>query len=294
MTILQDTSQELAALVKSAAAGVVRVEARRWTPASGIVWSADGVVVTANHVIDEDASIEIGLIDGKVTGATLVGRDPSTDIAVLRLTDSQAAASLQVLPRAGSEDPAVGQLTLAVGFPGEALQVSLGAVSAVEGAWRTPAGGRVDRYIRPEINMYPGFSGGPLLSSGGQVLGMNTSGLLRNEGITLPVETLQRVVEAILAHGHVRRVRLGVGSQVVRLPVSLDGQDTGLLISSIEADSAAEKGGLLVGDILVKMGEQPIRHLDDLLFFLNADRAGETVQANLVRGGEVQTRPIAF
>jgi S1-C subfamily serine protease len=139
--------------------------------------------------------------------------------------------------------------------------------------------------------MYPGFSGGPLLNAAGEVVGMNTSGLLREASLTVPVPTLRRVVEMLLAHGRVRRGFLGVSTQPVRLPAALAeslGQETGLLLTAVEPAGPAEQGGLLLGDTLVGLDGQPVRQHDDLLALIASDRIGATVPGRIIRGGQVQ------
>jgi S1-C subfamily serine protease len=274
-------------MVEFVGPGVVAVEARRRLPASGIVWSPDGVVVTAHHVVESDENISVGLADGRSVAARLVGRDPTTDLAVLRAE----ASGLKPVAWAGADGVRVGHLVLALGRPGETVMATLGVVSALGASWRTPAGGRLDRYLQTDVVMYPGFSGGPLVDAEGKVLGLNTSALLRGISLTVPASTLRKVTETLLAHGRVRRGYLGVGSQPVRLPAALAqemGQETGLLLVSVEPDSPAEKSGLFLGDIIIALAGQPIRHVDDLLAGLSGDRVGESVPVRIVRGGKVQ------
>lgn len=285
--VLLSMSNALAETVASAGSTVVRVEARRRLPASGIVWSDDGVIITAHHVVQYGDSIGVGLPDGETAPATLVGRDPTTDLAVLRVHVSGFAPPTW----AGPEDLRVGHLVLALGRPGKTVQATLGIVSALsEESWRTPAGGELARYLQTDVVMYPGFSGGPLVDVAGQVLGLNTSALLRGVSLTVPTPTVRRVVEALLAHGRVRRGYLGVGAQPARLPAKLAdqlGQATGLLVVSVEPGSPAEKGGLVLGDTIVAMDDRPIRHLDDLLGLLSSDRVGVSVAVRILRGGHV-------
>ena len=286
---LQQVSDALAAAVDTASASTVRIEARRRFPASGIVWSSDGVIVTAHHVVEQQDAIQIGLADGQTVAATLVGRDPTTDVAVLR------AQTAELTPPVWAEMEAnrlrVGHLVLAVGRPGRAVQATLGVIHALGDSWRTPAGGSIDRYVQTDVVMYPGFSGGPLLNAAGEVVGMNTSGLLRDVSLTVPVPTLRRVVEMLLAHGRVRRGFLGVSTQPVRLPAALAaslGQETGLLLTAVEPAGPAEQGGLLLGDTLVGLEGQPVRQHDDLLALMASDRIGATVPVRIIRGGQVQ------
>ena len=288
--VLQDLSNALAATVDAASPGIVRVEARRRLPASGIVWSADGVIVTAHHVVQQDDNIKVGLADGRTVSATLVGRDPTTDLAVLRADAANLTPPAWVDPNAPQAQ--VGHLVLALGRSGQTVQATLGIVSARgSDSWRSPAGGLLDYYLQTDVVMYPGFSGGPLVSAGGQLLGLNSSALLRGISLTVPAPTLQRVVEALVTHGRVRRGYLGVSTQPVRLPAALVqqlGQDMGLLLASVEPGSPAEQAGLLLGDTIVALEGATIQQHDDLLTLLSADRVGQTVSVRIVRGGQVQ------
>jgi S1-C subfamily serine protease len=287
MTALSDLSQTLAAAVEFAGAGVVRVEARPRFPASGIVFSADGVIVTAHHVVEEDENIQIGLGDGRTISAKLVGRDPTTDIAVLRAQSSgltaRAWADLNALK--------VGHLSIALGRPGKTVMATLGIVSALGESWRTPGGGKLDRYLQTDVVMYPGFSGGPLIDASGNFIGMNSSALMRGVSLTIPATIIKPVVETLLTKGRIARGYLGVGAQPVRLPETLAkslNQETGLLIVSVEPGGPADHAGLMLGDTLVAVGGDVVRHLDDLLAALSGDRVGATVPVKIVRGGQVQ------
>jgi S1-C subfamily serine protease len=285
--VLLDLSDNLAATVETTGSAVVRVEARRRLPASGIVWSADGTLVTAHHVVEREDNISLGLAEGESTSATLVGRDPTTDLAVLRAEVKDLPTPTWLEPN----DLKVGHLALALGRPGRTVQATLGIISALGESWRTPAGGHVDRYLQTDVVMYPGFSGGPLVAASGEVIGLNTSALLRGISLTVPIPTIRQVVEALLTHGRVRRGFLGVGAQAVRLPSALReqlGQETGLLLVSVEPDSPADQGGLLLGDTIVGFDDQPVRHMDDLLALLSGDRVGESASVRIVRGGQVQ------
>lgn len=284
--VLSGLSNALAGAVEAAGPSVVRVEGRERVPATGIVWSAEGVILTAHHVVEQDENITVGLSDGRSVKASLAGRDPTTDLAVLRAE----ATGLPVPAWAAAESLRVGHLVLALGRPGHSVMATFGVLSALGGSWRTPAGGQLDRYVQTDVVMYPGFSGGPLVDSGGQFIGLNTSGLLRGISMTLPATNLRQVTETLLAHGRVRRGYLGVGVQPVRLPPALAqpaGQETGLLLVSVEEGSPAERGGLLLGDTIVALDGQPTRHMDDLVGLLGGDRVGKAVQVRVVRGGQM-------
>jgi S1-C subfamily serine protease len=288
---LAELSQGLSQAVESAGSYVVRVEARRRLPASGILWSEDGVLVTANHVVKKESGIKIGTASGDTSTAELVGRDPSTDLAVLK-TDISGPMPDWAKP----EELNVGHLVLALGRPGRSVQATLGIVSALGENWRTPVGGQIDRYLQTDVVMYPGFSGGALVESTGALIGLNSSALLRGVSVAVPYPTIGWVVSALLEHGRIRRGYLGIRTQPVRLPKNLAGeveQETGLLLVSIEADSAAEAASLVMGDTIIAVEDQPIRHFDDLLSLLNsADIVGKEVSLQILRAGEVQTLTI--
>jgi S1-C subfamily serine protease len=321
---LKQLSEGLANIVESASQGIVRVEGRRRLPATGVVW-AENIIVTAHHVVERNENIKIGLPSGETIEASIVGRDPNTDIAVLRVQ-----ATLQPLAKSG-EGLRVGHLVLALGRPAKDVQATLGVVSAIganqldeeTNPWSTRAaeraqkraekmaeraarrwggaysfsfstgssGVKMEGAIQTDVVMYPGFSGGPLVDAGGVVRGMNTSAISRGASLTVPVATIDRVVNTLLQHGKMRQGFLGIGAQPVRLQPSIAeqiGQETGLLLVGVEAGSPAENGGLFIGDIIVALDGQGVRHLDELLALLNGDRVGKPVTVHVVRGGQVQ------
>lgn len=283
---LNEISGELSGIVEKVAPSIVRVEARRRIPGSGIVWASDGTIVTADHIIEREEDLRIGLADGRVAEATLVGRDPTTDVAVLRAQ----AAGLSVPAWSDGERAKVGQLVLALGRPGRTVRARLGMISALGDAWRAPAGGELTRYLEADVAIRFGFSGGPLVDTAGAVLGMNTAGLLREAALTVPVATLRRVVATLLTHGRIRRGYFGLGAHPVRLPAAWQqqGQEVGLLVVSIEPGSPAERGGLLMGDTLVAIDGTLVRRHDDIQARLTPESVGTTVRVRLIRGGEVK------
>lgn len=288
--VLQDVSNALAQMVETVGPGVVRVEARRRLAASGVVWSADGLIVTANHVVRQDENIGLGLADGQRASAQVVGRDPTTDLAVLRADTKNLVKPAWA--QADASTMAVGHLVLALGRPGKTVQATLGIISALsEDGWRTPAGGLLDRYLQTDVVMYPGFSGGPLVDVNGQVLGLNTSALLRGISLTVPGTSIGKVVETLLTHGRVRRGYLGISVQPVRLPEALKqqlNQEVGLLLVAVEENGPAGKAGLVLGDTIVTLDGTTVSSYDDLVTLLGADQVGAEVPLRIVRGGQLQ------
>jgi S1-C subfamily serine protease len=283
----QQLSDGFAATVAAAGQAVARVDARRRTPASGIVWSPEGLIVTADHVLRRDDNIKVALADDQTREATLVGRDPSTDLALLQI----AGSGLSVLEFAVEAEMSVGHFALALARPGRSVQATLGIVSALGGGWRTPMGGQIDRYLQTDVVMYPGFSGGPLVGANGRLLGLNTSGLGQGVSLAIPTNTIARVVDSLRAHGRVRRGYLGVSTQRVRLPeptaTELD-QKAGLLVISVEAGSPAAEGGLALGDTIVTLGGHAIARHEDLLAALSGDVVGQKEVVRILRGGQLQ------
>ncbi|MEZ4731888.1 MAG: trypsin-like peptidase domain-containing protein [Caldilineaceae bacterium] len=284
---LQNLSQSMADLVAQSDPKIVRVEARKRLPGSGVIWSADGLIVTSHHIVERDENIQVGLADGQTVAATLVGRDQGADLAVLRANASGLAAAGWV----DAGELRVGHLLLALGRPGNRIQATLGIASALGGQWRTPSGGELDHYLQTDVVMYPGFSGGPLVAADGRFAGVNTSALMRGVSLAIPSATIRNVVETLLAHGHMPRGYLGIGIQPVRLADSLQqlvGQETGLMVMSVESDSPATQAGLVQGDVLVKLDGAPVRHVDELQILLSGERVGKTVEAQVIRGGQLQ------
>lgn len=284
---LHELSTNIAELVAAAGPHIVRVEGRRRLPATGIVYRADGLIVTANHVVERDDDLNIGLHDGSSQSATLVGRDPNSDLALLRVNATDLAAPSWSNPG----DLRVGHIVLALGRPGKTVQATLGMISALGSNWRTAAGADIEHYLQTDVAMYPGFSGGPLLTADGSFAGLNSSALVRGISIALPAPTLSRVIETLLTHGRIPRGYLGIGIQPVRLTGTLQeraGQETGLMVMSVEAKSPADQAGLIQGDILVNVAGQALRHVDDLQSLLTNTPVGQSVSARVARGGDLR------
>ena len=286
--LLAALSDGMADAVEKIGPAVVRVNGRRRRPGSGVVYAPD-TVLTASHVLEREEDLTVGVGDGRTLPARFVGRDPSSDLAVLKVEGLDIEVAT---PAEGSAR--IGQLALAVGSPGrgEGPRASLGVVSSVGGPMRTWRGTRLERYIQTDATPYPGFSGGPLIDARGRVLGIMTTGLARGAALAIPAEIAWRVARTLEERGSVRRGYLGILSQPVRLP---DGQRLGLtqrgglLVVGVEDGSPAGRGGIIIGDILATLDGQPVEDTEDLLVLLTDERIGREAQIQVVRGGELQT-----
>jgi S1-C subfamily serine protease len=289
MSELTNFSTQLADAVQAAGAWTVRVQARRGPPASGIAIATD-LVLTADHVVDpaREDQIKIGLPDGAEASASVVGRDPATDVAILRIASGSLTPA-----KTASQDPRTGALTLVVGRPGKDPNASLGLITGSGGPTRTRRGGMLERFIMVDAVMYPGFSGGPLVDTDGNVLGMITSGLgFGGPAVALPWSLVTQIAETIKTHGKVARGYLGIGSQPVTLSQeakqAAGGQERGLLVIQVAEGGPAAAAGVLQGDILVRLDGNGIANADDLQSLLGPSRVGTSVAASVVRGGELK------
>jgi S1-C subfamily serine protease len=264
-------SNDLAGTVERVAGGVVAVEARSRIGSSGFFIRPD-LILTADHALETD-EVEIVRAGGAAEPATIAGRDPSTDLALLRVT-----APGTPLEFAAPETLRVGAIALAVARDDDGdLAASMGVISAVGGAWRTWQGGDVDRFVRPDLSLYPRFSGSPLVDAGGRVFGLNTGGLSRRQVVTVPAATIHRVVEALLTRGgRIPRGYLGVALQAVA---------GGAIVLGVEPGSPADRGGLIVGDIIVAIGEKRIEDADDVHAQLGSGTVGTELAVEVLRGG---------
>ena len=281
-------SNAMAEAVDSTGAATVLVNARKRLPASGIVFDAN-LILTADHVIEREADINVVLAQGLEINASLAGRDPASDLAVLRLDQPAPSVAVQA-----SSEGRVGQLVLALGRPSSnGIEASLGVISAVGGPARTHRGGLLERYLRTDTIPYPGFSGGPLVDAAGHVLGINTSGLTPGAAITIPAALAWSLGKTLAEYGRMRRGYLGIRSQPVEINSETAtrlgrSQDVGLLLVGVDHESPASSAGLIIGDILVGINGHPINDPDELVSHLGGDVVGHPIPVEILRGGQPQ------
>jgi S1-C subfamily serine protease len=286
--LLASLSDELAGAVERAGRSVVAVNGRRRFPASGLAWRPD-LVVTAAHVLERDTDLSITSPDGVQHAARLVGGDRASDVAILSIEGGG------LVPVERSTDVlAAGHLVLAVGRPGTPEPIaSFGVVSSAGGAWRTAQGALLDAYLRADVALLPGLSGGALADVRGRVVGLLSSQLAGGDPVAIPIVTLDALVERILGGGSMRRGYLGVSTQPVELQDSLRQrlgltQESGLMLLGLEPGAPADRDGLLPGDIVLAIGGRTVEDGEALQMALGPEAVGKPSTVKIIRGGQLQ------
>ena len=286
---LIELSNALAQATERAAASVVAVHTERRGSSSGIVWRA-GVIVTPEHALRRDEEIQVTLPDGRVTSATLAGRDSSTDIAVLKCPE----ASREVVEFGDVATLKPGNLTLIVGRTRVSGPVAaLGVVSLVAPDRHTWTGASIVPYIRLDVGLQPTAIGGAVIDADGGVVGLATPRFARFGAIAIPVSAINKVTDTLLEKGHIPRGYLGVGLQLVRLPDALReklqwSEKTAAIVMDVHPNGSADKAGIVIGDILVSLAGLPVTRLEDIQSHLAGDAIGKTLPLKFIRGGSIQ------
>jgi S1-C subfamily serine protease len=286
---LVELSNALAQATERAAANVVAVHAESRGSASGVIWRA-GIIVTAEHTLRRDEEIHATLPDGRVVPAALAGRDPSTDLAVLKC--AEASAAVPGFGNATALKP--GSLTLVVGRTRASGPVAaLGAVSLVVPERRTWTGAALAPYIRLDVGLQPTAVGGAVVDAQGHIVGIATPRFARFGAIAIPAPTVNRVIDTLLKKGRIPQGYLGVGLQPVRLPEALReslqrSEKTAAIVLEVEPESPAHKAGILIGDILIAFAGRPVARLEDVHSQLHGESIGKPLALQFVRGGAAQ------
>ena len=284
MSALAELSKDIESLVDRASPFVVRVDARRGRAGTGIVWDKE-LVLTANHVVEQEEEIQV-VAGENSSKATLVGRDPATDLALLRVPGLSTPAA----PRARVADLKIGQVVLAIGRP-TGLKATFGTISSISSSSRGWRGSEIEHLIQTNAPLYPGFSGGPLVDVEGRVVGMNSWVFGRGDGRAIAMDVAERVAGSLLSGGRVKRPYLGIGTQPVPLPEAVRGkanQESGLLVLAVEPKSPADQAGLMQGDTLIGIDGTSTTDLDALYTSLRRLQVGSTQKVRIVRAGELK------
>src|SRR5271169_289067 len=292
--IWEAISNHTATLAEQAGKAIVAVDAGHRVAASGVHWKP-GIIVTASHLIRRAAEVDVILPDGSRVNGTVAGSDSMTDLAAVRIGSS---AILATLPLASNAK--VGEFVLAVARSGRGeLSANAGIVARVGGPWYSWRGGQIDRLLRPDVRLYPGQSGSALVNGRGEVLGVNTAVLARESVITLPIETVDRVLKELLELGHVAQPYLGLAMREVPLPQEWrasagSDQENGLLVMHVTPDGPAKQAGISLGDLVVSLDAQPVRGFRHVHRTLALKRTGETVKLRVLRAGNAIEAEVAL
>src|SRR5262245_15270197 len=298
--LLDAYSQAVIGAAEKVSPSVVNIEvsdgARRGGSGSGFVFTPDGFLLTNSHVVHGASKIEVTLLDGRRGEAQLIGDDPETDLAVIRIN----APNLMAVTLGDSNKIRVGQLAIAIGNPyGFQYSVTAGVVSALGRSLRSQTGRLIDDVIQTDASLNPGNSGGPLINSRGEVIGVNTAVILPAQGICFAtaINTAKFVAAQLIKEGRVRRSYIGVAGQVVSLHRRLVryhnlSVETGVLVVSTEAGSPASNAGLQEGDVIVAYDDRPVASIDELHRILTDQKVGVKSALTVIRGGEKLTLSI--
>lgn len=287
-------SSQTETIAEQTGRSVVAIDAGHRVAASGVHWK-HGVVVTASHLVRRAAEVSVILPDGNTVKGVIAGHDSTTDLAAVRL---EGAATLPKLELSSSAK--VGELVLAVARSGRGeLSASAGIVARVGGPWHSWRGGRIDRLLRPDVRLYPGQSGSALVNGRGELLGINSAALARESVITLPSETVERVIDELLERGHIAHPYLGIAMQEVSLPEEWRGsagadQEHGLLVVHVAPDGPAKQAGVTLGDVIIGADEQSIHGYREFYRTLAQKRTGERLRLRGLRGGNVLTAEVTI
>jgi S1-C subfamily serine protease len=295
--VLLHLSTSSAAAVDRAARSVVAVHARDRLGASGVLWR-DGVVVAASDAVERDEDLAVTLPDGQRLTAALAGRDPTTDIAVLRVESTQGVTVTE------TGDPAAlrpGHFVLAVGRrsdEGAAVVASLGIVATSAGPWRSMRGGAIDRLIRLDLRLDPTAEGGALVDAAGKTMGIVVPGP-RRRVLAIPATTIDRVADQLLAKGRIPRGYVGLGMRRVRLDAksaqSLSPpRRMGVIVLSVDPDGPAARAGLMLGDVLTTWGGSPVADVRDIMERLGPESVGTAVELGVIRAGTPTRASVAI
>ena len=286
---LVSLSNEVVKLVEQFQPHVVAVHGRAHYASSGVHWRP-GIIVTADHTVRRDEDIQVTLPDGNQVEATLLGRDSGTDIAALKVKEWGSPAPSSD----GAGTVRAGELALVLGrSPDSGPNASLGVISAFSGPWRTWRGGKLDSYIRLDAKLFPNSSGGAVVDSRGRLLGIATSGLSRIAGLAIPASSINRVIDALIAKGHVPRGYLGIGAQPIAIPDALRKKlaltsKSGIMVVRVEPGGPADHAGILLGDIFVGLGDVSLEEIEDLQSFSDSGVIGKPANARIIRAGELR------
>ena len=294
--LLDSYSRRVSRVVETVGPSVVRLDIRRASgeragSGSGVIVSPDGLVLTNSHVVQGAKRADVTTLDGRLLSARVLGDDPDTDLALVRVDDN---ATLPAAQLGDSQKLKRGEIAIAIGNPlGFDASVTAGVISALGRSLRARSGLMIDDVIQTDAALNPGNSGGPLVSSLGEVIGINTAMIAGAQGICFAVaaNTARFVLGEIIRHGRVRRAYFGIGAGTIPLPRRIAlrlglAQATGAIVTAVEPNGPGDEAGLLTGDIVLAIDNVPVAGADDLIRLLDAEKIGRTVAVDILRRSE--------
>lgn len=283
--LLESLSDAIVQVAEKVSASVVRVGSGRRFGGSGVVWSSDGYIVTANHVVGRLNEVEVGLRDGRSIKAKVVGHDQYSDVALLKIEEDK----LTPIEAGDSEAVRAGQFVLALANPfGEQPSVTSGIVTSPKRTIRGWWGRLMENIIVTDAPLNPGYSGGPLVDAAGRMIGLNAA-YVYSRGIAVPISTVKHVVERLMRDGRMKRAYLGIVSDTISLPEEIAKQpmieqNEGLIVLSVAPDSPAKRSGLALGDVIVKFDQKPVSSVYDLQGLLSEEVIAKGIKLSILRG----------
>ncbi len=286
----ESLSNTFVSAVQRAASSVVAVHGRHRTNSSGILWR-DGLVVTSDSALRRDEHLHITLPSGETVAATLKGRDSSTDLAVLAYEHAGAAAAAFT-----REKLQPGQLIFTVGRTRDTGPIAtMGIISGVAQNWRTWRGGKLDEFVRLDTSIYPTSIGGAVVTAAGELIGIVAGGLSRSSVLAITGSTIERVADGLATKGRVARGYLGVGLQPVGIPAALQqAQETGVMVITVEDNGPAAAAGIMMGDVLLAVGQDRITSVEALHAALDSSSVGKQLPLTYLRAGAVQQATVTI
>ncbi len=288
LEVLTSLSNAISQITEKAAESVVRVGSGGRYGGTGIIWSQDGYIVTAAHIVSRVNMAEVGLPDGRTLPAKIVGQDPYADVALLKVE----AENLKPLPTADSEKLRPGQFVLALANAfGPPVSVTSGIITSPKRSLRGWWGRMLEDVIITDAPLNPGYSGGPLVDAEGRMIGLN-SAFVSSRGIAVPLSKIQQSVGRLRENGRIKRAYLGIVTEAIQLPEEimkqekLD-QETGLIVVHVVPESPARRGGLLMGDVILSLNDHPAASLPDLHRLLDEEVIGRPVRLQVLRSEKI-------
>jgi len=287
-------SEQIASTVEQVAQSIVSVHARHRFESSGVHWSPE-IVVTADHALRRDEGIRVTAPDGSKLDAEVVGRDPGTDLAVLRVKGLRIPVSKD--ENLVTTTP--GNIVLAVGRSKDSAVAAFGVISNISGPSQTWRGGRLDQVVRLDLSLHPAGAGGAVVGASGKLIGIATPALSRVSVFAIPLSTVTRVTDSLVAHGRVPRGYLGVGLQPIAIPEHLKSKlnlanSTGLIAISVENEGPAGQAGMSIGDVLLELGGRATQRTENVQEVLSTEAVGKKIVARILRGGNLVEVPITI